>query len=312
MLFRRAGVVLLAIACAGGLWIPLLPPVLRAGSEPDTDTADRTVVIEGCEVLLVNRSVLASARPGIIAELPFEEGDYVTAGDLVVRLTDEVAVTNLALREAQARIETPIHVAEREADAARLEYEANAKAARLEPDAVPGTTLERLRLVREARDLQVTQAREELQLNRHARDQAQAELDTYRIHTEFSGLVTKSSRHVGEAVNLGDEILEIVDSRRVRVEGKVPYWDSRRIRVGDPVRVQVVFDRGGHPELADREFDIEREVFAGKIGFIGVEASEAFYEVRIWAEVENRDNLLIDRLPARMTVLVSAPPRPAL
>ncbi len=286
-----------------------------------------SLVIENCTVRFVNKSTYATARPGIIAELPFEEGDRVEPGNLVVRLRDEVALTNLKLRQQQADMETPVLIAKQDRTATEMELNDKLNANRIfrttfgnqtDPPPFPKSEIERLRIIGEAKKLQVQQAEEELALSQVAAEQAEAELQTYRVHAKFTGMVTRLEKHVGEAVNLGDEIITIVDTSRVRVEGKLPYADARRLQVGDPIRVQLVFPEERSAEL-DRlisptgeqpsrtRLSEENEVFAGRIGFIDVESVSDLglvNEVRIWAEVRNRDNILLEGLPAVMKVLL--------
>jgi multidrug efflux pump subunit AcrA (membrane-fusion protein) len=286
------------------------------GAGGPASSTPNTLEIRNCTVLYVNRSTYATARPGIIAELPFDEGDRVQAGDLVIRLRDEVAVANLELRTFQSQMETPILVAKKELEAADISHRAATIAVSTVASAFPQTEIDRLRIVAEARQLQVKEAEEELHLNELARNEAAAELATYRVHAEFGGVVTRVHKHVGEAVNLGDGIITIVDPSRVRVEGTVPYVYARRLRVGDPVSVQLnlsqdrdlsldSLSRAGNDESARELISEEKEVFEGRIGFIDVQTPDAIGlsdMIRVWAEVENRDNILLEGLPAVMRV----------
>ncbi len=308
-------------------------PAAGTPSGGPSSGGSQTLVIENCTVRFVNKSTYATARPGIIAELPFEEGDRVEPGNLVVRLRDEVALTNLKLRQQQADMETPILIAKQDRTATEMELKDKLNANRIfrttfgnetDPPPFPKSEIERLKIIGEAKKLQVQQAQEELALSQVAAEQAEAELQTYRVHAKFTGMVTRLEKHVGEAVNLGDEIITIVDTSRVRVEGKLPYADARRLQVGDPVRVQLVFpedrsflfpdDRGAELDRlisptekrpARARLPEESEVFAGHVGFIDVESVSDLglvNEVRIWAEVRNRDNILLEGLPAVMKV----------
>jgi len=303
------------------------------GSEGPASGELRVLTIPGCTIRFVNKSTYATARPGIIADLPFEEGDRVPAGSLIVRLRDEVAEANYKLRAQQAAITTAILIAEKEQMATSMELADKQKANKVYRASVPDDTysppfpqseIRRLEVINEARILQVQQAEEELGLNQVAKEQAEAELETYRVHADFGGLVTHVEKNVGEAVNLGDEIMTIVDTSRVRVEGNIPYADARRLQVGDPVYIQLVLpedfsDRtavnfqnsfDGPPPVTPpnrKPLPEEQEVFTGRIGFIDVETkgdTGLVNEVRLWAEVKNRDNILLEGLPAVMKVQV--------
>lgn len=293
----------------------------------------KLLTIPGCTVRFVEKSTYATDRPGIIAELPFEEGDRVPAGNLIIRLRDAVAEANLKLRAQQAAMRTAILIAEKERLAASMELADKRKANAIfqasvtgdpDPNELPFNSgeIKRLEIINDARLLQVQQAEEEYGLNQVAHEQAQAELDTYRVHAEFSGLVTRVEKHVGEAVNAGDPILTIVNPSRVRVEGYVKYADARRMQVGDPVYVQlalpdefsdqsaVTFEdsidrRTAAAQPERKRLPEEEEVFTGRIGFIDVATKSdtgIVNEVRIWAEVTNRNGILLEGLPAEIKV----------
>ncbi|MBX3437354.1 MAG: HlyD family efflux transporter periplasmic adaptor subunit, partial [Planctomycetaceae bacterium] len=273
--------------CATGFLLVLAAATAgMLGAQGPREQKPHMIPIEDCRVEFVNKSTYATARPGIIAELPFEEGDHVQKGDLVVRLRDEVALANLKYRQLQADLETPVLIAEQELRAAEMEYQSHLKANSIYESLVPVTTTERpfpqtdidrLEIITTARKLQVRQAREELTLSQVASEEAQAELETYRVHANFGGLVTNVEKHVGEAVNLGDNIITIVDTSRVRVEGTLPYHQARRLRVGDPVRISLSFPQERRPaSRTNGEPDApllpeEKEIFSGQIGFIGVD-----------------------------------------
>lgn len=253
------------------------------------------IEVRRCEVKFFQRAELATDRPGIIAEMPLDEGDQVSKGDLVVRLRDEVAQANLKLATERAESRTAVEIAEKEAAAIAVELESAEAANKNAPvPLVPLSTVERLRLTKEAREKAVLRAQEEVSLNERARDQAQAEVESLRIHSKQNGVVTRVLKREGEAVQQGEAVIEIVDPSIARVEGKVHVAEARRIRVGMPVEVRLDF--------RDQQFPVEDEVFSGTVGFIDVSASPALHEVRLWAEIENRDGILLDGLPAVMTI----------
>lgn len=292
------------------------------GADDQSSLSLETLTVDSCTVKFVHNSTYATSRPGIIGELPFEEGDVVQPGDLIVRLRDEVALANLKLRTAQSEMHSPIDVAEKERDAAKIDLDSKMEANRRFLNSFPRTEIDRLKLIYEARNLQVKQAEDEFNLAPVAKEQAEAEWESYLVHAKFGGLVTRVFKRIGEAVNLGDEIITIIDTNRVRVEGRLPYEQARRLQVGDPVRIQLDLSSingksqspGFLSDVIDSEEPNERallaeeqQVFAGRIGFIGVDTGDntgIVDEFRVWAEVENRDNILLQGLPAKMTVQV--------
>jgi multidrug efflux pump subunit AcrA (membrane-fusion protein) len=81
----------------------------------------------------------------------------------------------------------------------------------------------------------------------------------------------------------------------VRIEGYVPVEQVWQLKVGQPVRVQL--DLGG-----DQKLPMEQEIFTGTLGFVDVTVQSVAGTVRIWAEIENRKELLKDGLSARMSI----------
>ena len=257
--------------------------------------SDGTIIIPNCMVRLFRKASLGVDRPGIIDEMPFDEGDTVADGDLVVRLRDDIAVANLALATERASSETAVAVATKEAESLAVRLKSFEMANATRSDLVPGTTVEELRLAMEARQLATERAREEVSLNKAAENQAKAELESYRVYSRQAGIVTQVFKREGAAVQQGESIIEVVDPSVARVEGKVHVSAVRALRVGQPVKVQIDFENHDSP--------MEDEVFEGTIGFIDVGATPVKHQVRIWAQVENRDGLLLDNLTARMTIV---------
>ena len=109
--------------------------------------------------------------------------------------------------------------------------------------------------------------------------------------------LTKVFKKKGESVRQGDPILEIVNTSRVRVEGYIDASDVKRIQRGTPVQVRLA---------AHRNREVSQDSFLGQMMYVDVKVEPVSNKVRVWAEVENRSNLLRDGSTAIMTV---APPR---
>lgn len=92
----------------------------------------------------------------------------------------------------------------------------------------------------------------------------------------------------------GTPILELISTRTVKVEGYLPIEDVWSVKRGDVVEVQI--------DIPDRDLAIENEVFQGKISFIDSTVSPVTHGARIWAEVQNPDEKLIEGLYAKMTI----------
>src|SRR5208283_5470360 len=81
---------------------------------------------------------------------------------------------------------------------------------------------------------------------------------------------------------------------RMRVTGYLDVSDAWHVRPKQTVRVM--------PELEGVDLPIEREVFEGQITFVDCEIDPKTRTCRVFAEVENRDDLLRSGLECRMEI----------
>jgi biotin carboxyl carrier protein len=163
--------------------------------------------------------------PCTVDEVTKNEGDHVTAGEVVVTLnipaiSSEVATRELELNDATAKLTRVKAEADRLADlygkglAARVQVE-NARSAQSSAEAA------------------VSQARSHM-------DTARALQASTVIRAKFTGVVAKRFHTAGELVQGGDAdpILRIVDPARLQVAAQVPLTDGGRILVGQSAMIQ--------------------------------------------------------------------------
>lgn len=94
----------------------------------------------------------------------------------------------------------------------------------------------------------------------------------------------------------GDEVLELVSTNRVKVDGLVDIQDTWKFHVGTPVEV--------HLDIPGLRLPIENKTFHGKVTFVDVEVEPIHGKaIRVWAEVENPDNLIKAGYMATMKIL---------
>jgi RND family efflux transporter MFP subunit len=282
--------------------------VVRATESRNTPTGPRRVRLPECRIVLIRQVTLACDRPGVVKSVEFREGDAVEAKQQVVLIADDVARANLAVAEKKASNDVDVRFSQKARDVADVEYqknvEANDKAAAKSKGegkqtvvAVPQLEIDKLKLAAQKAELSIEQAENELALNKLTAEQARAELATYSVIAPFDGVVTRVYKHPGEAVRQGDPILELVNVDRVRIEGRVALSDVRAIKLKHKVRVK----------LNDPEFDLpeESEEFEGRVTFVDVTVDPVTRETRVWAEVDNRDNILRAGLMAEMVIEIA-------
>lgn len=247
-----------------------------------------------CRIQLQDHVTLASGQLGILKEVLPEEGDRIEEGDIVAQLIDDVARAALERAEKEASNDVEIRYAIKAAEVANAEYAKAVDANRRVPGAVPEIEVQRLKLAAERSRLQIEQAQHRFLVARLTAKEAEAALRMFAVTTPFNGTVTRVYKSKGEAVRQGDPILELVNTDKVRVEGYLTTTDMHRVERDDYVSVRL--------DIPDIDLDIEREVFEGRIVFVDPQVQPVTGQVRVWAEVENRRNILRSGLTALMVV----------
>jgi RND family efflux transporter MFP subunit len=252
------------------------------------------IVLEQCRIKLINFATLAADHTGILSEIGVKEGDTVRAEQLLSSLKDAVVRARLAKAEKEASNDIEVKFSKKAAEVAQVELDKAEEANKIQRRAIPEVEVKRLRLSRDKSLLQIDQAALQFEIAKLTRDEANAELQAYQIIAPFDGVVTRVFKSKGEAVRQGDPIIELSGTKRVKVEGYVDVKDIWNVKRGHRVRVRL--------DVEDMDLEVENELFEGQIVFVDVSAQPVTGQVRVWAEVVNRDNILRAGLNARMAI----------
>ncbi len=255
------------------------------------------VEVKNARVMLIDRVTLASPRAGVLAFVEPREGDTVESKQVIASLDAEVAKASLMIARHKAASTVDRRFAKKVIDLSQAEYK---KAQQANNNLTGGGVftdidLQRLQLTVDKSTLQLEQAESDARINMLSVDQLTAELNSYAVVSTFGGIVTKVHRSKGEAVGLGDPIVDVANLDRVKVEGFVGVQDGLRIKPGAAVVVRL--------DLPNLKLEEERREFKGKLVFVDVGVEPISGQMRVWAEVPNPDGLLRAGLPARMTIL---------
>lgn len=259
------------------------------------DDSGTMIRITGCRIRPAEQVTLAVNQSGIIGTVP-QEGDEVAAGDCIVRLEDEVARTTLAIAEKEAANETDIRYSEKANEVARLEYDQAIKVNESVKGSLTVIELRRRKLEMDRSLLQIEQAQYKQAVATLKRDEASALLKAFHVSAPFSGTVNKVLKHKGEAVRAGEPVLELVSTRRVRLEGFLDVADRRCVRSGMEVAVE--------PE--DPSQNADKIKLKGRITFVDTLAQAVTRQVRVWADVENPEEVLLPGLTATIKISCSS------
>lgn len=269
----------------------------NAGGEATSVPNRSPIRIADCRIVLIDHVVLACDRSGILKSVEFKEGMQVQVRQEVALIADDVALANLALAERKAGNDVEVRFNRKASEIAETEYRKNAEANKKAADAGKGNPVallevEKLRLAAEKAVLAIEQAEHELLLNKLTAEVSRAERATYSVRAEFDGVVTRIYRKKGEAVRQGDPIVEIVNTDRVRIEGRIELAHLKYAKQGARVKVRL--------SVPDVDLPEEREEFVGQITFVDLISDPVTHETRVFADVRNKDNILRAGLTAEM------------
>lgn len=264
------------------------------------DEVQSSIRLKGCRIKPADQVTLSGNQSGVLRTVP-REGDLVESGQRLILLEDDLARAALAAAEKEALNDVDLRYAEISSDVFRLEHEQAIEVNGRTKGAISVADVRRAKLEFDRSLLQIEQARHKQSIAVLKRDEAAAHLNTFYVVAPFSGTVNKVLKHKGEAVRQGEAVLELVNTRRLRVEGFLDVADRRFVVPGTSVTVEPEVHAGKRTAAA-----------VGKIVFVDPVVQPVTQQVRIWADVDNSDETLLSGLTAVMTISAGSPPRPVI
>lgn len=267
------------------------------------------IAVSATLLKIIETVEIPAQQSGVLSRLAPQEGTIVDRGE-VIALVD---ATEKALEVDKARVE--FEIARREAandvnirfarkslEVATAELLRSEEALSIAEKSISQTEMDRLRLIVEKNRLEVEQSQEKTaiatltaQLRETELRLVEAQLAKHEIKSPIQGMVVSVFRRTGEWVDTSDPVAKVVRIDRLRAEGFVRNEEAMIELIGAPVRVTV--------EIPQRE-PIEIE---GKVVFVDPEVDPVNGQVRVWAEIENRDLRLRPGLRASMSIEAPAP-----
>jgi RND family efflux transporter MFP subunit len=253
------------------------PPAPVVVSEVKQQTLQKPVTLVGA-VEPLKRSTIASEIAGLVEDFPVEEGNVVKKGDLLAKLRTKSL--EIDLREARAQ---------------KAEAEARYRLAK--------KNLERFQElykkgVASLQQLQDTEAEKDAMLARVSQLEAQIDSHAYdlarsKIVAPFDGYVTAEHTEVGQWIEVGGPVVELIDIIRAEVDVDVPERYISQIRLGDIAVIN--FD--ALPKLS----------IEGEITSIVPQADRESRTFPIKIVVDNNDGLIKSGMVARVSFLIGEP-----
>jgi multidrug efflux system membrane fusion protein len=251
---------------------PAAVPIQKVSVTTATPEQHQRAVVLSCTTRADHRAQATARGAGTIIELNVSRGKQVKSGDIVATISDEGRAA--AVQQAQALL-----------DQRMSEYNANKKL--IETGDAPRNTIAALEA-----GVKAAQA---------ALSAAQAEADRSVVRAPIDGVVDTVPVQVGQSIQIGTAIAEVVDPDPMLAVGAVS--ESRRANLLAGQNAEVRF--------------IDGSKVSGVVDFVGLSADKATRTYPVEVKMPNAAAAIADGVTCEMTVLLApieaaAVPRSAL
>jgi len=286
--------------------------LLLATAVTGADVRQPTEELEVPSVLikLIEQVDVPAREAGVLASVNVREGQPVEEGALLAQIVDteaqiaeKRAAIELEIARKNADNDVNLRFARKSTEVAKAELRRAEESIEQYHKSISDSEMDRLRLVVERSVLEEEQARYEaeiaqytLQIKQNQHQAAEEQVRRRKIEAPLGGVVVDVQRFRGEWVQPGDAVLRILRMDRLRAEGFVSVEALRHDLMDCPVRLEI--------DLPDET----GVAFPGKIVFLSPEIDPVNAEVRVWAEIENREMRLRPGMRAKMIIEVPVSP----
>lgn len=268
------------------------------------DAPSHRVRIDSVLVTPMDQADVPAREAGVLTTIAVREGQMVAEGELLAQideteaqLTKERAAIELEIALKEAANESAVRFAEKTLEMAEAEARRAGDAVERFRKSVSQTELDQLQRAVERGGLEIEQARHDLEVARlksrlkeNELKAAERNLERRRIVAPIAGVVVEIKGRRGEWVEPGETVARIVRLDTLRAEGFAGAREVNTHSTGAPVTLTI--DLPGQP----------RAEFAGELAFVSPEIDPVNGQVRVWAQVVNRELLLRPGLRATMVI----------
>lgn len=221
-------------------------------------------------------TMIAAEVAGRVTELPLDEGAAVEKGATVIEI--DPARRKLDLGAARARL---------------AQARANYRRERSQAERIRKLRSENIASEQQLEEAETALllAYSALEAEKAAVGVAERALADASVSAPFAGMVARRSIQLGEFVQPGTDLFELVSMNPLEARFSVSEIDSQRVRPGQKVEIRV-------DAYADR-------VFEGEVTFVAPTVDPETRTLRVKAVVDNEDEALRPGLFARMSLGVS-------
>lgn len=233
---------------------------------------------------------ISSTIVGVIEDIMVKEGDYVKKGQTLISLNADVIKAQYEVAKARAEAQGRIMAAQAERDQQANHYSLLSQ--------VGANSAEKKREYAKLQALEgnLVAAREDAKINSLDAVRIRAELNDRILKTPIDGHVVSITKDVAEPVSINrsdpnnpDYLVRVVNIKKLRATGFLPYKAVRHITLGD--------------KLSVTSSDVDEEwKTMGTVEFISpiIDPATGTKEIRIM--IENSDLVHDSGVPARIVV----------
>jgi macrolide-specific efflux system membrane fusion protein len=275
-----------------------------ASSSVAASPSTASLHVDSVVLTLIDQVDLAAREAGALEQIAVREGQTVENGALLARLDDTDAVLSLdkaklerEIADKEANDDIKLRFAKKALEVATAEEQRAIESSQKFSKSVSQTELDELRLTKQKAGLEVEAAAQDREIARltaklkeNAVETANNNVAHRRIVAPLGGMVVQIKRQRGEWVQPGDVVVRIVRLDRLRAEAFINAHEIGGDLVGRPVTLTVDL-----PGAA-------RSQFHGKIVFVNPETNPVNGQSRVWAEIENPQQILRPGLSGSMTI----------
>ena len=236
-------------------------PVQKVGVEVAAPAIHRRSVTLSCVTQADHKASAVARGAGVLRMVAVERGDHIQAGQIVARISDEGR--QAAVDQARALL-----------DQRQAEYAANKK------------------LIDQGNQARINLAALEagVAAAKAAVAAAEAELDRTIVRAPIDGKIDRVPVQVGQAVQVGSEIAEIVDPNPMLAVAAVSEARRASVKAGQDASVRF----------------IDNSKTAGKVRFVSLSADTATRTYRVEVRMDNADAAIPDGVTCEMEVNLGA------
>lgn len=210
------------------------------------------------ELYSLRRAEIAAEEPGRVSTIDVHEGDELDAGQVIAVLDDRLAALEVDRAAAMlAAAEGLVRQRRAELEQAQRDLERYGRLSNL--DATTDREVDQARTLVESLEAQVVQAEADVAARRASLADARQRHEDMTIRAPFAGRVTRKYAEVGEWVQRGDRVVEVLSLEELEARVNVPESFVDRLREGSTqVRIRIPSMREPDPNREGQTVAHER------------------------------------------------------